>query len=113
MRFLLITLIISIGGCVDMETGVDSSSNEKTSLQKTEPQQLNFNQNQIIDISGIVAQYPDLKNIIVESEGITGVMLDAEEAKSTPKVMLGSPGLKGGYTYTVILNNGSLVQGRL
>ena len=27
-------------------------------------------------------------------------MLDAEEAKSTPKVMLGSPGLKGGYTYS-------------
>ena len=109
----LMLIILVLPGCLSIQNDSSKSEAVNESSISSEPQSLNFNPNREVDISGIVEAYPNLQKLIVESEGITGVALSADEAKSMSSVTLGSPGLKGEYTYTVILSNGSIVQGRL
>lgn len=105
--------LVALTGCLDLGKEVSEAESSTSEVSNSEKQVLNFNVSRQIDISGIVEKYPDLQKLIVESEGITGVALSADEAKSMTSVKLGAPGLKGEYTYTVILENGSVVQGRL
>tara|TARA_B100000925_G_C21990800_1_gene466745 strand:+ start:1257 stop:1607 length:351 start_codon:yes stop_codon:yes gene_type:complete len=111
IKFCLCVLPLSLVGCIDI--GKEASSSSSSKDKPFERVALNFNESNIIDLSALVEAHPTLTRIIVESEGIAGVSVSAEEARQKKKFLIGGAGVKGYYNYTVLLSDGSKVEGRL
>lgn len=104
---------LSLVGCIDLGKEASSSSSSKSKSVPFERVTLNLNQSRVIDLSSLIEAHPTLTRIIVESKGVAGVSVSAEEARKKKKFLIGGAGLKGYYTYTVLLSDGSKVEGRL
>ena len=120
LRLFSISIICSglFVGCLKVGPSGGSSSTpviDSPNSSSTSPirKKINFNANRTISLSKLLSLYPDMERLTIVSEGVSGVSMTKEEAQNMGRVTLGGPGVKGYYTYTVFLSNGSEVQGRL